>query len=67
MIDPEVIVLGGILQSPGDLLLEPIRQECARRMPPGIYDNVRIELSTLGADSAALGAARVAQFGPALP
>jgi predicted NBD/HSP70 family sugar kinase len=67
VIDPEVIVLGGILQSSGDLLLEPIRQECARRMPPGIYDNVRIEMSQLGADSAPIGAARFAEFGSALP
>ena len=67
VIDPEVIVLGGILQSSGDLLLEPIRQECARRMPPGIYDNVRIEVSQLGADSAPIGAARFAEFGSALP
>ena len=67
VIDPEVIVLGGILQSSGDLLLEPIRQECARRMPPGIHDNVRIEVSELGADSAPIGAARFAQFGAQLP
>ena len=67
VVDPEVIVLGGMLQSSGDLLLEPIRQECARRMPPGIYDRVRIEASTLGADSAPLGAARFAEFGSALP
>ena len=67
VIDPEVVVLGGILQSSGDLLLEPIRQECARRMPPGIYDNVRIEMSHLGADSAPIGAARFAEFGAQLP
>jgi predicted NBD/HSP70 family sugar kinase len=67
VVDPELIVLGGILESSGDLLLEPIRQECARRMPPGIYDNVRIEASTLGADSAPMGAARFAEFGSALP
>jgi len=67
VIDPEVIVLGGILQSSEDLLLEPIRQECARRMPPGIHDQVRIEVSTLGLDSAPIGAARFAQFGPTLP
>jgi glucokinase len=67
VIDPEVIVLGGILQSASDLLLEPIRQECARRMPPGIHDQVRIEVSTLGVDSAPIGAARFAQSGPALP
>lgn len=67
VVDPEVIVLGGIFQSSGDLLLEPIKQECARRMPPGIHDNTRIELSTLGADSAPRGAARFAEFGSALP
>ena len=67
VIDPEVIILGGILQSSGDLLLDPIRQECARRMPPGIHDRVRIEVSQLGADSAPIGAARFAQFGSALP
>ena len=67
VIDPEVIVLGGILQSAADLLLEPIRQECARRMPPGIYDHVRIEISQLGPDSAAIGAARFSEFGFVLP
>ena len=41
VIDPEVIVLGGILQSAGDLLLEPIRQECARRMPPAIQERAK--------------------------
>ena len=56
VIDPEVILLGGILQSSGDLLLEPIRQECARRMPPGILDTRRASRSrTLGADAAAHG------------
>jgi predicted NBD/HSP70 family sugar kinase len=67
VIDPDVIVLGGILQSSGDLLLEPIRQECARRMPPGILENARIEVSTLGIDSAPMGAARFAEFGSTLP
>jgi glucokinase len=67
VIDPEVIVLGGIMQSAGDLLLEPTRQECARRMPPGMYEQVRIEVSQLGTDSAPIGAARFAQFGSALP
>jgi glucokinase len=67
VLDPEVIVLGGILQSSSDLLLEPIRQECARRMPPGIHDRARIEISRLGADAAPMGAARFAHSGPALP
>jgi glucokinase len=67
VIDPEVILLGGILQSSGDLLLEPIRQECARRMPPGIMERARIEISPLGADAAPMGAARFAEFGSELP
>jgi glucokinase len=67
VIDPEVILLGGILQSSGDLLLEPIRQECARRMPPGIVERARIEISPLGADAAPMGAARFAHFGSELP
>ena len=65
--DPEVIVLGGVLHTAGDLLLEPIRQETARRMPPGIYERVRIEMSQLAGDAAPIGAARFAKFGPALP
>lgn len=67
VVDPELIVLGGILESSSDLLLDPIRQECARRMPPGIYEHVRIEVSQLGADCAPMGAARFAEFGSALP
>jgi glucokinase len=67
VIDPEVIVLGGILQSAGDLLLEPIKQECARRMPPAIQEHARIEVSTLGPDAAPMGAARFASTGTQLP
>ena len=67
VIDPEVVLLGGVLQSSGDLLLEPIRQECARRMPPGLVERTRIEISPLGADAAPMGAARFAQFGSELP
>ncbi|HTG89447.1 MAG TPA: ROK family protein [Vicinamibacterales bacterium] len=67
VIDPEVILLGGILQSSGDLLLEPIRQECARRMPPCIMEHARIEVSPLGDDAAPMGAARFAHFGSQLP
>jgi glucokinase len=67
VIDPEVIVLGGVLQSAGDLLLDPLRQEFARRMPPGIQERTRIELSTLGPDAGPAGAARFAEFGAQLP
>ena len=56
-VDPEIIVLGGTVHAAGDLLLEPIRNECARRMSPLMYRNVRIELAALGADAPAIGAA----------
>ena len=67
VIDPDVIVLGGVLQSAADLLLEPIRQECARRMPPATQERARIEVSALGPDAAPMGAARFAVTGAELP
>lgn len=60
IIDPEAIVLGGMLASCGDLMLEPIRVECSRRLQPAQADRVRIVLSTLGEDAVAIGAARAA-------
>ena len=63
VVDPEVVVLGGIVLSAGDLLLEPIRLECARRMPPAMLARIRIEVSTLGVNAAAIGAARHAMAG----
>jgi predicted NBD/HSP70 family sugar kinase len=62
-IDPEIIVLGGMVQSAGDLLLEPLRYECARRMSPDMYRSMKIELAALGADAPAIGAARQALSG----
>ncbi|HXG57157.1 MAG TPA: ROK family protein [Vicinamibacterales bacterium] len=57
-IDPEFVVLGGDLAEAGDLLFEPIAQECSRRLPPSILPVLRIELSTLGTSGVAVGAAR---------
>lgn len=62
VLDPECVVLGGTLAASGDLMLEPIRAECARRLRPMQADNVRIVLGSLGDDAAALGAARVAML-----
>lgn len=59
-IDPEIIVLAGALAEARDLLLEPVRQECARRLPPGLVEQFRFEISTLGEDLVAIGAARLA-------
>lgn len=59
-IDPEVIVLGGEIAAAGDLLLDPVRQEYVRRLPPGMAEQVRFEISTLADDGVAIGAARLA-------
>jgi len=59
-LDPEVIVLGGMLATSGDMLIEAIRLECARRLGPAQAEHLRIVLSPLGHDAAALGAARLA-------
>ena len=58
--DPEVIVLGGVIGHWGDLLLDPIKTECGRRVHPQQSELMRIVLSTLGDDAVAIGAARAA-------
>ena len=56
--DPEVLVLGGIMASAIDLLLEPTRTEIARRLPASMVDALTVVAASLGADAAAIGAAR---------
>jgi glucokinase len=56
--DPEVLVLGGLMADAADLLLEPVRAEIARRLPRPMLDALTIVPATLGADAAAIGAAR---------
>ena len=56
--DPEVVVLGGIIASSGDIMLDAIRTETSRRLMPQQNEQVRVELSTLGDDAIAIGAAR---------
>jgi len=57
--DPEMLVLGGIMASAADLLLEPMRTEIARRLPKAMVEALRIETASLGDDAAAIGAARL--------
>jgi glucokinase len=59
IVDPEMLVLGGIMASAADLLLEPIRIEISRRLPKPMMDALRIETALLGADAASIGAARL--------
>ena len=42
LVDPEIIVLGGAVADARDLLLEPIRQEYARRLPPGLAQKLAL-------------------------
>lgn len=57
LFDPETIVLGGIIASSGDIMLDAIRTETARRLFPPQAEQVRVVLSTLGDDAVAIGAA----------
>jgi predicted NBD/HSP70 family sugar kinase len=63
--DPEILVLGGIMASAADLLLDPIRTELARRLPKAMMDALAIETASLGDEAVAIGAARLS--GVALP
>jgi predicted NBD/HSP70 family sugar kinase len=57
MLDPETVVLGGIIASSGDIMLDAIRTETTRRLLPQQAEQVRVVLSTLGDDAIAIGAA----------
>src|SRR5439155_12238086 len=59
--DPEMLVLGGIMASAGDLLLEPLRVEIGRRLPRAMMDALAIVPGALGDEAAAVGAARLAE------
>ena len=58
--DPEMLVLGGIMASAGDLLLEPLRAEIGRRLPRAMMEALAIVPGTLGDEAPAVGAARLA-------
>lgn len=61
MFDPDVIVLGGMIASSGDIMLHAIRTEATRRLPAAQAEQVRVVLSTLGDDAVAIGAALAAR------
>lgn len=60
IVDPEVVVLGGLIAEAADLLLEPSRAEAARRVSETVAGTLRIVPGVLGDDAAAIGAARAA-------
>jgi glucokinase len=61
-LDPEVVVIGGNAALSSDLMLDAVRQEFERRLPPGMGTLVRLEMSALGEDGVAIGAARMAML-----
>lgn len=60
ILDPEVVVLGGLIADAQDLLLGPSRTEASRRVAPAVGGSLQVVAGTLGAHAAALGAARAA-------
>jgi glucokinase len=58
IVDPEIVVLGGLMAEAADLLLEPSRAEAARRVSPAAAHRLQIVSGLLGDEAAALGAAR---------
>ena len=62
--DPEVLVLGGMMASAPDLLLEPVRVEIGRRLPNLMRQALTVVPASLGEDAPAIGAARLAAAAP---
>lgn len=60
ILDPDVVVLGGMIATAGDLLVEPSRTEAVRRISPRTVP--KIVASALGDEAAAIGAARAAML-----
>jgi glucokinase len=61
ILDPEIVVLGGLIADAADLLVEPSKAEAARRISADSAAAVRILPGTLGDDAAAVGAALAAR------
>ncbi len=62
VLDPDVVVLGGLIAEAADLMVEPAQAEAMRRMPSRLSQTVRITTAVLGDDGPALGAARAAML-----
>jgi predicted NBD/HSP70 family sugar kinase len=64
MLDPDIVVLGGLIPDAADLLLAACRTEASRRLPTDMDARLKLVAGTLGQDAAALGAARAAMLAP---
>ncbi len=62
MVDPQMLVLGGLMAAANDLLFDPIMQELARRLPGPMMETLKVSAAELGDDAPAIGAARHASL-----
>ncbi|MHB1171235.1 MAG: ROK family protein [Lacisediminihabitans sp.] len=60
LLNPQMIVLGGLLADLSDIILEPLREVIPSQVLPIIQDGIRIERATFGAEAGLIGAATVA-------
>ena len=58
-VDPEVLVLGGIMAAASEVF-DGVQTELVRRLPPAMMQALTIVPAALGSDAAAIGAARSA-------
>jgi predicted NBD/HSP70 family sugar kinase len=65
ILDPDVVVVGGLVADAADLLLEPSRVEMMRRVSPTAGQQVSVLPASLGVEASAIGAARAAFFASA--
>jgi glucokinase len=56
ILEPEAILLGGGVSQAGDLLLDPVRRTIKERVMSEVYNQVKVELASLGDDVGLYGA-----------
>ena len=62
IVDPNVVILGGVIADAADQLLQASQTEALRRLPGTISGSLTIAAATLGDDGGPLGAARAAML-----
>lgn len=60
LLNPQLIVLGGLLEELGEVILSPLREVIPPQVLPIVRDGIRIERATFGAEAGLVGAATVA-------
>ena len=63
-LDPDVVVIGGLVTHASDVLLATCRAEALRRVPPEMASRLQVIAGELGEDAVAVGAARAAMLAP---